>query len=212
MKKLIILFLFICIIVKTNAQVNYSHINLQDSLEKVEKSNDANEKVSVLFNIGINYAYYKGDSGMLFLKKAEAMAINNNLKDRLPLIIFYQSNCSSNTLANYPAALFYAFDMLKSVNELNTSNPQYELLLDFAYYAIANSYSFLSNKSKSEEYFNKCTDLFSKIEKTQTQSQNLSTYGVFAETCIRNENLALAKTFNEKAIAINDAFGCKSSA
>ncbi len=206
MKRLSTLIILSIIFDYTYAQVNYTHINLKDSLQKIENSKDANEKVSVLYNIGINYAYYKGDSGLLFLKKAETVAISNNLKNRLPLILFYQSNCSSNTLANYPAALFYAFNMLKSVNELNKSNPEYELFLDFAYYAIANSYAFLLNKPKSEEYFNKCTELFSKLEKSQTTSQNLSTFGVFAELCIRNKNLTLAKTFNEKAIAINDAF------
>lgn len=206
MKKITLIIFISSLSVLLNAQVKYSHIHLQDSLQKIEKVKSADEKIDVLMNISTNYAYYKGDSAMIFLKNAEKTAIDNKLSKRLPLIYFYLSSCNSNTLGNYPAALFYSFEMLKSVNELDLKSNENIILLDYAYYSIANSYSYLLNKSKTDEYLKKTVELYNSIESTYTKDGRLTTYGVFAETCIRNNDLENAKKFNDMAIAINDQY------
>jgi serine phosphatase RsbU (regulator of sigma subunit) len=191
------------------AQVTYSAVNLQDSLKKLSITNDPNSQVDILMNISTNYAYFKGDSGMLFLNKAKSISIENNLIDRLPLIYFYMSSCNSNTLGNYPAALYYSLETLKAANQMDKKSSMKQTLTSFAYYSIANSYSYLLNKKKSEEYLNKSFELFKKIKSTYNQSYTLTTYGVYAETCIRNKDFFNANKYNELAIDINDSYEFK---
>jgi tetratricopeptide (TPR) repeat protein len=205
MKKIfIIVFSLICITSYT--QVGYSAVNLQDSLKKLSITKDPNGQVDILMNISTNYAFYKGDSGMLFLKQAQEVSTKNNLIDRLPLIYFYMSSCNSNTLGNYPAALYYALETLKAANQMDKSNPFKEKLIGYANYCIANSYSYLLNVNKSQEYLKKSFEVFEKIKNTYDSASVLTTYGVYAETCIRNKDYNKANTYNEIAIAINEAY------
>lgn len=195
--------------VTSYAQVGYSAVNLQDSLKKLSITNDPNSQVDILMNISTNYAYFKGDSGMIFLNKAKNVSIENNLIDRLPLIYFYMSSCNSNTLGNYPAALYYSLETLKAANQMDNKSPMKQTLISFAYYSIANSYSYLLNKEKSEEYLNKSFELFQRIKSTYNQSNILTTYGVYAETCIRNKDFIKANKYNEMAMTINDSYEFK---
>ena len=205
MKKIFII-VFCCYCTNSFAQVGYSAVNLQDSLKKLATTKDPNSQVDILMNISTNYAYYKGDSGMIFLKKAQEVSTKNNLIDRLPLIYFYMSSCNSNTLGNYPAALYYALETLKAANQMDNSNPFKEKLIGYANYCISNSYSYLLNVNKSEEYLKKSLEMFEKIKNTYDSSSTLTTYGVYAETCLRNKDYANANAYNEKAMAINEAY------
>ena len=205
MKKIFII-VFCCYCTNSFAQVGYSAVNLQDSLKKLAATKDPNSQVDILMNISTNYAYYKGDSGMIFLKKAQEVSTKNNLIDRLPLIYFYMSSCNSNTLGNYPAALYYALETLKAANQMDNSNPFKEKLIGYANYCISNSYSYLLNVNKSEEYLKKSLEMFEKIKNTYDSSSTLTTYGVYAETCLRNKDYANANAYNEKAMAINEAY------
>jgi serine phosphatase RsbU (regulator of sigma subunit) len=205
MRKIFVIVLC-CFYATSYTQVGYSTVNLQDSLKKLSNTNDPNSQVDILMNISTNYAYFKGDSGMLFLNKAKDVSIENNLIDRLPLIYFYMSSCNSNTLGNYPAALYYSLETLKAANQMDNKSPMKLTLISYAYYSIANSYSYLLNKKKSEEYLNKSFELFQKIKSTYNQSNLLTTYGVYAETCIRNKDFIKANKYNEMAMAINDSY------
>lgn len=205
MKKLFVIVLCLSF-VNSNAQVGYSVVNLQDSLKKLSITNDPNAQVDILMNISTNYAYFKGDSGMLFLNKAKNVSIENNLIDRLPLIYFYMSSCNSNTLGNYPASLYYSLETLKSANQMDKASSAKLKLTSFAYYAIANSYSYLLNKKKSEDYLQKSLVGYEKIKDTYRKEEKLTTYGVYAETCIRNNNMIDAKKFNDMAMSINESY------
>ncbi len=208
MKKLFVIVLCLSF-VNSNAQVGYSAVNLQDSLKKLSITLDPNAQVDILMNISTNYAYFKGDSGMIFLNKAKNVSIENNLIDRLPLIYFYMSSCNSNTLGNYPASLYYSLETLKAANQMDNKSPMKQTLTAFAYYSIANSYSYLLNKEKSEEYLNKSFELFQRIKSTYNQSSILTSYGVYAETCIRNKDFIKANKYNEMAMTINDSYEFK---
>jgi len=208
MRKIFVIVLC-CFHATSYTQVSYSAVNLRDSLKKLTITNDPNTQVDILMNISTNYAYFKGDSGMLFLNKAKNVSIENNLIDRLPLIYFYMSSCNSNTLGNYPAALYYSLETLKAANQMDKKSPMKQTLTSFAYYSIANSYSYLLNKKKSEEYLNKSFELFQKIKSTYNKSYTLTTYGVYAETCIRNKDFINANKYNEMAIDINDSYEFK---
>ncbi len=205
MRKIFVIVLC-CFYATSYTQVGYSTVNLQDSLKKLSNTNDPNSQVDILMNISTNYAYFKGDSGMLFLNKAKDVSIENNLIDRLPLIYFYMSSCNSNTLGNYPAALYYSLETLKAANQMDNKSPMKLTLISYAYYSIANSYSYLLNKEKSEEYLNKSFELFQRIKSTYNQSSILTSYGVYAETCIRNKDFIKANKYNEMAMAINDSY------
>jgi serine phosphatase RsbU (regulator of sigma subunit) len=208
MKKFFVIVLCLSF-VNSNAQVGYSAVNLQDSLKKLSITLDPNAQVDILMNISTNYAYFKGDSGMIFLNKAKNVSIENNLIDRLPLIYFYMSSCNSNTLGNYPASLYYSLETLKAANQMDNKSPMKQTLTAFAYYSIANSYSYLLNKEKSEEYLNKSFELFQRIKSTYNQSSILTSYGVYAETCIRNKDFIKANKYNEMAMTINDSYEFK---
>ena len=49
-------------------------------------------------------------------------------------------------------------------------------------------------------------DKMEKIKNTYDSSSTLTTYGVYAETCLRNKDYANANAYNEKAMAINEAY------
>jgi len=46
------------------------------------------------------------------------------------------SSCNSNTLGNYPAALYYALETLKAANQMDNKSPMKQTLTSFAYYSI----------------------------------------------------------------------------
>ncbi len=209
MKKLLLFFIYLICFINAKAQVEYRHINIKDSLIKLEQLNTAKEKVEVLMHISINYAYFKGDSAMIFLKKAEALSIENNLSTKLPLIYFYMASCNSNTLSNYPAALTYAFESLKSLGNINKVDKELQDLTLYANYAVANTYAFLLNKVKSNEYMTKALEEYKKIEPKYSNGDKMTIYGVFTETYIRNNEIEDAKKYNNLALAINESYSFK---
>ncbi len=190
---------------KTKAQVTYSAINLNDSIYKIDTSKSNAVIVSTLNNIGTNYAFYKGDSAMLFFKRAEKIAINNNLLEQLPLLYFMMSLCSSNTIGNYPAALAYSFEMLKLTNKLKVDPITNQRFLVYSYYSIANSYSYLLNKVKSNLYLDMSLEQMKLLEPKLDSNTIMAVYGMMTQTVIRNNDLEKAKKFNNLCIQIDNS-------
>jgi len=159
MKKLFFAFIFLTSTVKIYAG-NNDKINLQDSLKKIEQTNDILTKVNTYFNIGLYYTYYKGDSSVYYYNKAEKLCLDNKLTDPLARIYFYLSNVMKVVIGNYPASLHYAMENLKYVNLLvanggvNTEAEKLESRV-WGNYNVAMTYAFLGNKKKALEYFNK---------------------------------------------------------
>ncbi len=139
---------------------NNDKINVQDSLKKIENTNDVKVKIATYFNISSYYNYYKGDSGIFYLKKAEKLALSSNSYEWLTLVYHFLSNVSFAVLSNFPAGLYYAFEELKVANicvnkNLETAFIPKLLVVDYANSSIASSYALLGNKIKAMEYFNK---------------------------------------------------------
>jgi len=159
MKKLFFAFIFLTSTAKIYAG-NNDKINLQDSLKKIEQTNDILTKVNTYFNIGLYYTYYKGDSSVYYYNKAEKLCLDNKLTDPLARIYFYLSNVMKVVIGNYPASLHYAMENLKYVNLLvanggvNTEAEKLESRV-WGNYNVAMTYAFLGNKKKALEYFNK---------------------------------------------------------
>jgi len=159
MKKLLFAFIFLTSTAKIYAG-NNDKINLQDSLKKIEQTNDILTKVNTYFNIGLYYTYYKGDSSVYYYNKAEKLCLDNKLTDPLARIYFYLSNVMKVVIGNYPASLHYAMENLKYVNLLvanggvNTEAEKLESRV-WGNYNVAMTYAFLGNKKKALEYFNK---------------------------------------------------------
>jgi len=211
MRKIVVFIVFSLLVTsQSNAQVTYSAVNLKDSITKINTSKSNAEIVSILNNIGNNYAFYKGDSAMLFFKRAEKIAIENNLIEKLPDLYFIMALCSSNTLGNYPAALAYSFEMLKITNQININPKTNQRLLVYSYYSIANSYSYLLNKVKSSLYLEKSLVELKSLEPQLDPNTIMAIYGMMTQTVIRNNDLEKAKKFNDLCIRIDDSFSFES--
>ena len=197
---------------------NNDKIHLQDSLNKIEATSDVKVKLATYYNISSYYNYYKGDSGIYYLTKAEKLAIKTKSYEWLPLIYHFLSSVESAVLSNYPAGLYYAFEELKLANICITKNletvviPKF-LAVDYANSSIAFSYAFLGNKSKAMEYFNKIgsfkygAEKFDEILKGNGININIrrmSPAGAAQFLVIVNEN-DKALEFNNVARKINDS-------
>ena len=90
-------------------------------------------------------------------------------------------------------------DMMKNIGFYYLKND-----VDSAVEQLAN---IIENFDKThEEYLKKSLEMFEKIKDTYDSSSTLTTYGVYAETCLRNKDYANANAYNEKAMAINEAY------
>ena len=69
----------------------------------------------------------------------------------------------------------------------------------YANYAVANTYAFLLNKVKSNEYMTKALEEYKKIEPKYSNGDKMTIYGVFTETYIRNNEIEDAKKYNNLA-------------
>ncbi len=217
MKKILFTLLFIATFQFVFAG-NNDKINLQDSLKKIENTNDVKVKIRTYFNISGYYNYYKGDSGIYYLTKAEKLALKSKTYEWLPAVYHFLSNVSSAVLSNYPAGLYYAFEQLKVSNicvnqKLVTPVIPNFLVVDYANSSIAFSYAFLGNKTKALEYANKIgsfkygAEKFDEILKGNEININLrrmSPAGAAQFLVIIDEN-DKALEFNNMSRKINDS-------
>ena len=155
MKKLLFA---LCLLISTaNLFAEGNKVNIEDSLRKIGQTNDNSTKISIYYNLGQYYNYYKGDSAIIYHTKAEKLAIETKNYGWLPAIYNSLSSVSNTVLGNYPAGLYYSFEELKSVNKcleqgINIFIFPNNIALDWCNYNIALSYAFLGNKSKALEY------------------------------------------------------------
>ena len=158
MKKLLFA---LCLLISTaNLFAEGNKVNIEDSLRKIGQNNDNSTKISIYYNLGQYYNYYKGDSAIIYHTKAEKLAIETKNYGWLPAIYNSLSSVSNTVLGNYPAGLYYSFEELKSVNKcleqgINIFIFPNNIALDWCNYNIALSYAFLGNKSKALEYISK---------------------------------------------------------
>ena len=158
MKKLLFA---LCLLISTaNLFAEGNKVNIEDSLRKIGQTNDNSTKISIYYNLGQYYNYYKGDSAIIYHTKAEKLAIETKNYGWLPAIYNSLSSVSNTVLGNYPAGLYYSFEELKSVNKcleqgINIFIFPNNIALDWCNYNIALSYAFLGNKSKALEYISK---------------------------------------------------------
>ncbi len=159
MKKTCITLLAIAISISSFA-LNNEIINVQDSLKKIESTNDYKVKIATYVNIGSYYNYYKGDSAIYYYKIAEKLSLDNKYYNFLNRIYGDGASVYLNVLGNYPLALYYSFQCAKYV-KINIDNNLIEegwwrkAWQDYSNYSIAMSYAQLGNHNKALEYINK---------------------------------------------------------
>ena len=140
-------------------------INVNDSLFKISKSNDKQEKVNIYLNTAINLAYSKSDSAIILINKAELLAKEINSSQVYEKLYLIYSNIENIYTGNYISALyhaFYALNFRKSnldqnlSTELNSNSVWgYKSPYNDVYYLISYVYAHLGNKEKCLEYLNK---------------------------------------------------------
>ena len=215
MKKLTSLLLF-SIIFNFSYAGNNDKINLEDSLKKIENTNDNLTKVNTLFNIGLYYSYYKGDSAIYYYTKAEKICLENNLIEPLISTYFYLSNVMKIVIGNYPASLHYAMENLKYVNLMIETNGYKSEVEKFkgrvwSNFNVALSYGFLGNKKKALEYFHKGTanqnfrDFNKEIENTKDLplAQKMMMNSISAQFLILVNEYDSALIYNKHGIELN---------
>ena len=214
MKKLIFaLFLLLT----TNLFASTNNINIQDSLKKIEKTNDYKIKIATYVNIANYYNYLKGDTAMFYYTKAEKLSLENKYFNLMPDI--YQGGASvlNTVIGNYPLALYYSFQYLKYVN-LNIENGiiiEDSLKLswkEFANWSIATSYAFLGNIKKAKEYIEKTgtkdgPKAFNDYLKKNKVPENyrLMANGIWAQFYVLINEYDIALKYNEEVRWHNDS-------
>ena len=150
-----------------------SKVSVKDSLLKIEKTSDKSAKAKIYISLAVNLVQSKLDSAVIFLKKAEIEAKEDNSTELLEQINLLFANAENIYSGNYTSALYHAFDALKyrkinldkgyktGLSEKSAfyfSNPYNDI-----YYNIAYIYAHLGNKDKCLEYLNKIDPEFLNI-------------------------------------------------
>jgi serine phosphatase RsbU (regulator of sigma subunit) len=215
MKKL--LFALCLLISNANLFAEGNKVNIEDSLKKIEQTNDNNIKISTYYNLGQYYNYYKGDSAIIYHTKAEKLAIETKNYGWLPAIYNSLSSVSNAVLGNYPAGLYYSFEELKSVNkcleqDINIFIFPNNIALDWCNYNIAMSYAFLGNKSKALEYISKTGSKNGSNEFNEIQMKKgveilfrKMAQSVWAQFFVIIKEYEKALSFNATARRLNDS-------
>jgi serine phosphatase RsbU (regulator of sigma subunit) len=163
MKKYSLILIFMIVAIQGNAQsyvIMTLPFNVQDSLKKINETEDQRIKAIVYSNTGSYYWRSRGDSAMLYLSKAEKIAKEKKYSDLLPKIYFFMGNVDSQLTGNYPLGLYHGFEQLK-YSSLMEDRPKmsgedvYSRNIYVAYLNIAISYAYLGNTEKAKEYMNK---------------------------------------------------------
>jgi serine phosphatase RsbU (regulator of sigma subunit) len=201
----------------TNLFAATNNINIQDSLKKIEKTNDYKIKIATYVNIADYYNYLKGDTAMFYYTKAEKLSLENKYFNLMPDI--YQGGASvlNTVIGNYPLALYYSFQYLKYVN-LNIENGiiiEDSLKLswkEFANWSIATSYAFLGNIKKAKEYIEKTgtkdgPKAFNDYLKKNKVPENyrLMANGIWAQFFVLINEYDIALKYNEEVRWHNDS-------
>ena len=201
----------------TNLFAATNNINIQDSLKKIEKTNDYKIKIATYVNIANYYNYLKGDTAMFYYTKAEKLSLENKYFNLMPDI--YQGGASvlNTVIGNYPLALYYSFQYLKYVN-LNIENGiiiEDSLKLswkEFANWSIATSYAFLGNIKKAKEYIEKTgtkdgPKAFNDYLKKNKVPENyrLMANGIWAQFFVLINEYDIALKYNEEVRWHNDS-------
>jgi serine phosphatase RsbU (regulator of sigma subunit) len=209
MKKYSLILIFMIVAIQGYAQsYNVSSLSssFQDSLKKIAETEDQRIKAIVYFNMGSYYWLSKGDSAMLYLSKAEKIAKENNFIDLLPRIYSFFASVDNIVLGNYPMGLYHGFEQLKYITLMQdrpkiSGEDVYSRNIYFAYLNIANSYAFLGNTEKANEYINKIPqDIYipEKFDKFLTQSKNENiNWNVYSQTQFLSVSVRYYITMNE---------------
>jgi len=183
MKKYGLILVFVIVAIQGHAQLPDPQslpFNLQDSLKKITETENQRIKAIVYSNTGSYYSRSRGDSAMLYLSKAEKIAKENKFIDLLPNIYKVMGSVNLFLTGNYPMGLYHGFEQLK-YSTLMQERPKisgedvHSRNIYFAYLNIANSYAFLGNTEKANEYINKIPqDIYipEKFDKFLTQCKN----------------------------------------
>ncbi len=107
MKKLLIVF---CVLISTtHLFAAVKKVNIEDSLRKIEQTNDYKIKIATYVHIADYYDYLKGDSAMFYYSKAEKLSIENKYFNLMPDIYNGGASVLNTVIGNYPMALYYSF-------------------------------------------------------------------------------------------------------
>jgi serine phosphatase RsbU (regulator of sigma subunit) len=215
MKKLLFA---LCLLISTaNLFAEGNRVNIEDSLRKIEQTNDNSIKILIYYNLGQYYNYYKGDSAIIYHTKAKKLAIETKNYGWLPAIYNSLSSVSNAVLGNYPAGLYYSFEELKSVNkcleqDINIFIFPNNIALDWCNYNIAMSYAFLGNKSKALEYISKTGSKNGSNEFNEIQTKKgveilfrKMAQSVWAQFFVIIKEYEKALSFNATARRLNDS-------
>ena len=206
MKKYSLILIFVIVAIQGYAQTLTLPFSVQDSLKKITGTEDQRIKAMVYSNTGSYYRLSNGDSAMLYLSKAEKIAKENNFIDLLPGIYLIITILDYNMIGNYPMGLYHGFEQLK-YSTLMQDRPKapgedvYSRNIYLAYPVIANSYAFLGNTEKANEYINKIPqDIYipEKFDKFLTQCKNENIHwNVYSQTQFLNFLVRYYITINE---------------
>jgi len=171
-----------------------------DSLEKALHSAHDTVKISIFAeicwmnrNIDLQKSIKAGDSAIILAKKF-------NSKNQLAKIYNYLGIVYRN-LGNYPQALDFFIQSLKTAEEINNSDE-----LAYAYNNIADIYNRQADYRKAIEYVQKSENAFSKSNNIKGKAYCFNMYGLIYENLnkydsallFHNKALDLRKNLNEK--------------
>ena len=206
MKKYSLILIFVIVAIQGYAQTLTLPFSVQDSLKKIAGTENQRIKAMVYSNTGSYYMRSRGDSAMLYLSKAEKIAKENKFIDLLPSIYYSFVIVDNLVLGNYPMGLYHGFEQLKYITLMQdrpkiSGEDVYSRNIYFAYLNIANSYAFLGNTEKANEYINKIPqDIYipEKFDKFLTQSKNENiNWNVYSQTQFLSVSVRYYITMNE---------------
>jgi len=144
--------LFFCFINNAIAQFKAKKIiNVNDSLQLIERSTSYVKKHMVFMNLGKYYQYYKGDSAIGYFLKAVDIARENNDQVNLYISLSYLSITARQTVGNYPLALSSAIESLKVANSIKNKD---DIKREWCLQNLAQTYASLNNKNLALKYIN----------------------------------------------------------
>ena len=150
--------LFFCFINNTIAQFKAKKIiNVNDSLQLIERSTSYVKKHTIFMNLGKYYQYYKGDSAIGYFLKAVDIARENSDQVNLYISLSYLSITARQTVGNYPLALSSAIESLKVANSIKNKE---DIKREWCLQNLAQTYASLNNKNLALKYINETWPIY----------------------------------------------------
>ncbi len=150
--------LFFCFISNATAQFKEKKIiNVNDSLQLIERSTSYVKKHTIFMNLGKYYQYYKGDSAIGYFLKAVNIARENNDQVNLYISLSYLSITARQTVGNYPLALSSAIESLKVANSIKNKE---DIKREWCLQNLAQTYASLNNKNLALKYINETWPIY----------------------------------------------------